>query len=85
MNENHFVIFIYYECRYAQFVLSSVIEWPRIPAYYPKNVSSVFRHYYYVFTYPAASEDGYTEQIPYLPGFPDHFNTKFFNSSLFFT
>ena len=23
MNENHFVIFIYYECRYAQFALSS--------------------------------------------------------------
>ena len=23
MNENRFVIFIYYECRYAQFVLSS--------------------------------------------------------------
>ena len=35
MNENHFVIFIYYECRYAQFALSSVIELPRIPAYYP--------------------------------------------------
>ena len=37
LNENRFVIFIYYECRYAQFVLSSVIEWPRIPAYYPKT------------------------------------------------
>ena len=36
LNENRFVIFIYYECRYAQFALSSVIELPRIPAYYPK-------------------------------------------------
>ena len=35
-NESRFVIFIYYECRYAQFALSSVIELPRIPAYYPK-------------------------------------------------
>ena len=39
----------------------------------------------YTHLYPAASADGYAEQIPYLPGFPDHFNTKFFNSSLFFT
>ena len=38
LNENRFVIFIYYECRYAQFALSSVIELPRIPAYYPKIV-----------------------------------------------
>mgnify|MGYP007123735795 CR=1 FL=1 len=30
LNENRFVIFIYYECRYAQFVLSSVIELPSI-------------------------------------------------------
>ena len=37
LNENRFVIFIYYECRYAQFALSSVIELPRIPAYYPKT------------------------------------------------
>ena len=37
LNENRFVIFIYYECRYAQFALSSVIELPRIPAYYPKE------------------------------------------------
>ena len=36
LNENRFVILIYYECRYAQFALSSVIELPRIPAYYPK-------------------------------------------------
>ena len=35
VNENRFVILIYYECRYAQFALSSVIELPRIPAYYP--------------------------------------------------
>ena len=34
-----FVIFLfYYECRYAQFALFiSVIELPRIPAYYPKK------------------------------------------------
>ena len=37
LNENRFVILIYYECRYAQFALSSVIELPRIPAYYPKT------------------------------------------------
>ena len=37
------------------------------------------------FSYPAASADGYAGQISYLRGFPDHFNTKFFNSSLFFT
>ena len=36
LNESRFVIFIYYECRYAQFALSSVIELPMIPAYYPK-------------------------------------------------
>ena len=81
---------LYYQiismCRYAQScAFISVIELPRIPAYCPKNVSSVFGHYYYVFSYPVASEDGYAGQIPYLRGFPDHFNTKFFNSSLFFT
>ena len=40
LNENRFVILIYYECRYAQFALSSVIELPRIPAYYPKNAGT---------------------------------------------
>ena len=45
LNENRFVIFIYYECRYAQFVLSSVIEWPRIPAYYPKIIQCLNRAY----------------------------------------
>ena len=43
LNENRFVIFIYYECRYAQFVLSSVIEWPRIPAYYPKIIHNAMK------------------------------------------
>ena len=37
INSDRFVICIYYECRYAQFALSSVIELPRIPAYYPKT------------------------------------------------
>ena len=36
INSDRFVICIYYECRYAQFALSSVIELPMIPAYYPK-------------------------------------------------
>ena len=45
LNENRFVIFIYYECRYAQFALSSVIEWPRIPAYYPKIIQCLNRAY----------------------------------------
>ena len=41
LNENRFVILIYYECRYAQFALSSVIELPRIPAYYPKFIKFI--------------------------------------------
>ena len=43
LNENRFVIFIYYECRYAQFALSSVIELPRIPAYYPKIIHNTMK------------------------------------------